>query len=137
MKLYRGLRTDVFQAFDSELQARATEFWRDILQDRQRAKDYPEHLNQKIVRLHKDARLQKQAFSDSRQIATRYIAGHRGGLLEIDVSLAEILQHFELEIQNYAQRRQHFEIVYTVQAEVLQHFMQNWHLQISHNSENI
>lgn len=134
IKLYRGLQANDFTLVDQEMIAWQNEAWRKILAHRDKTSEYPEHLNNLIIQLHKETRLNRQVFTESRSTAKRYIAGKDGGILiELSVPINDILQYFELEIQNYSKRRQCFEVVYTIRSSVLAEFMQAWHCRITSN----
>lgn len=130
IKLYRGLKNGDLKFINQETVAQHAEIWRQILVHRQKSTRYPEHLNEAIIRLHKETRLYRQAFSDYKETAERYATG--GGILvELKVPINDILRCFELEIQNYDKRRQCFEIVYTIAFSQLVSHMESWHYQIT------
>ena len=130
MKLYRGLKEDRFKRADRQLLAEHQMLWRDILKARSRGRQYPEHLDSRITKLYRESKLYRQAFTDCRVTAARYGGAHGGALIELEVPEADVLKYFELDIQNYGRRRLNFEIVYTIEAKVLQRFMQAWNFRI-------
>ncbi len=127
IKLYRGLKTDSLTIVDQDMASRHAVLWHKILTHRQGSTKYPTDLDNSIAKLHEETRLYRQVFSDCRATAERYLNDSDDGVIvELEVPISELIRHFELEIQNYSKRKQHFEIVYTVRSAVLADHMQSW-----------
>ena len=101
--------------------------WKQLLSKRAAADmSYPEELDQTVRKLEKTARLERQHFTDNSAIAKSYARKVGGLLVEIDVSLPEILKYFRLEFQNFSKRKRNFEIVYVVDSKVMAHNRRRW-----------
>lgn len=127
MKLYRGIKSNeiTFRAPEEEQQYR--EKWLEILKKREKQEySYPEELNKDIIELQKLNKLSYQHFTDHKEIAEYYVKKENGSLIEIDVPLEEIIEHFTLEFQNYSKRRERFEIVYIISSKVLLENKDKW-----------
>lgn len=129
MKLYRGIKSQDFSMFTPEDSKRLKSTWKAILQSREAGDfSYPEDLNLEILDAADLVRLQRQHFSDNREIARTYAKENGGMLIEIDVPLSEILKNFTIEFQKFAQRKKNFEIVYVIDAEKLFPMAKKWKL---------
>lgn len=89
---------------------------------------YPDPLNDDILAASKLTRLQRQHFTDNREIAASYAKANDGLLVEIDVPISEILSHFTIEFQKFAQRKRSFEVVYVIDAAKLSSLSKKWKL---------
>jgi hypothetical protein len=129
MKLYRGIKAQGYLPFTPENSEFLKNTWETLISERAQGDfDYPEELNQDILEASKLVRLQRQYFTDNKEIALSYAKDHEGVLIEIDVSVPDILESFTLEFQKFAQRRQSFEIVYGIDAAKLFSFSKKWKL---------
>lgn len=132
MKLYRGIKTNSFRLRTPEEERGFQEKWRKILELREKGKfEYPEHFNKEVIELHDQARLSYQHFTDNREIAERYAKNEEGILIEITVPIAEVLEYFTLEFQNYSKRKEQFEITYTVSSDILADKQEEWQLKLT------
>ena len=77
---------------------------------------YPLEMDRDLKRLQKNLRLERPYFADSRDMAEGYAKKVKGILMEISVPLKDVLNHFDLEFQNFTQRKFRFEIVYCVRG---------------------
>lgn len=135
IKLYRGLASDQFQLANRELRKKQNEAWRKILTFRfEKPSEYPAELDSVIRELHGSLRLGRQLFTDSREVAERYAKSVSVVLVEIQVPLDEVIDRFEIEFQNFARRKQPFELVYRASGEVLRKNLKKWKFKISRSS---
>ena len=126
MHLYRGLDEEYVALTDAR-KKETKQKWVRLLQKRQRGDfRYPEELNSLILSLAKENRHQDQFFTDKDKIACRY-GTH---IIELDVSLQDILRYFTLEFQNFTSRRKQFDLVYKIQGDVLAKHAKKWHLMV-------
>ena len=51
-------------------------------------------------------------------------------LVELSVPVKDVLQHFDVEFQNFGQRKKRFEIVYAVRGGALARFSAKWKLKV-------
>lgn len=131
MKLYRGISSKEFIEHAGELDQRMHDGWRKILTMRESGIfSYPEELNDTIIELSKLQVYARQYFTDMKDIAERYAQSEGGSVIEIDVPLDDIEKYFLLEFQNYAKRREQFEIVYQVRGDVLFEYKDEWKLKV-------
>lgn len=131
MKLYRGISSEDYNEFDKKHQSTYFNNWEIILAIRESGDmDYPERLNSVIIELYKKEYLNRQYFTDRREIAARYAKETNGVLLNINISVSDILRYFILEFQNYSKRRKVFEIVYIVKGQDLFANAKEWHLKV-------
>lgn len=129
LKLYRGLSSSEFNIATDKVLKKNKKTWSLILKERAKGNfDYPENLNKNIVNLHTDLRLEYQYFTDSKTIATAYASKVSGTLIEISVSIKDLLQHFDIEFQNFGRRKKRFEIVYCVKGSLLAKYSKRWKL---------
>lgn len=129
MKLYRGIKSSEFKHFTDDTATELEQTWSSILKLRSQGKlEYPKHLDPEISRAEKLIRLQRQNFTDRREIALDYAKTYGGALIEIDVPLADILKYFRIEFQNFGKRKSRFEVVYVVDAKPLKKFKRKWKL---------
>ena len=106
MKLYRGIKAKEFSHFTPDVAKRLNGTWKAILQKRGSGDlSYPDSLNDDILAASKLVRLQRQHFTDNKEIAASYATANQGLLVEIDVPVADITKHFTLEFQKFAQRK--------------------------------
>jgi hypothetical protein len=81
MKLYRGMRAKEFAHFTPEIAASLRATWKEILSDRARGDyTYPDELNAEILEASQLSRLQRQYFTDDKEVALSY-AKDQGGIL--------------------------------------------------------
>lgn len=131
MKLYRGMKSKDLILRTPEEEKEYLKKWRKVLTRRMKGNyTYPDDLNEDIVNLYKESRFSYQYFTDRRAIAEQYVNQQRGSLVEIDVSLKDILKYFTLEFQNYSSRKKQFEIVYMVSSNILAEKQERWKLKI-------
>ena len=132
MKLYRGIKSNTFSLRTQKEEHSFKSRWRHILEERERGNfAYLEHLDVAITELHKGNRFSHQNFTDRREIAERYAKNEQGILIEIDVPMADILEYFDLEFQNYPKRRECFEIVYSISGNTLTDKQYDWKLNLT------
>lgn len=132
MKLYRGLKTSQFKPYTKDIESQVRSTWASLLMRRaQNDRNYPKDLDAEILVLEKLLRLQRQHFTDNKEIALSYAKSNGGMLLEIDVPLADLIDHFRLEFQNFGKRKTSFEIVYVVEASRLYKNRRKWKLRES------
>lgn len=135
MKLYRGIKALEFSHFPKNIAAHLKDTWRLVLEQRADGDfSYPEDLNEEILEAYQLTRLQRQHFTDDKEIAAEYADVNNGLLIEIDVPIDAILEHFTIEFQKFAQRRKNFEIVYVVDASTLTSFSKKWKLKTKASS---
>ncbi len=131
MKLYRGLRTDEYEEFDLTKFQEYQSAWNFILKNRSQGNfEYPQGLNQIIGALQQNNGLNRQYFTDNKEVAYRYAKTQKGIVVEIDVSTTDIIKYFQLEFQNFAKRKTAFEIVYSIDALTLSKHNKDWQLTI-------
>ncbi len=129
MKLYRGIKSREFSHFSTEVASNLQSTWSEILKKRSRGDfSYPNDFNKKILAAAKLVRLQRQHFTDNKDIAARYAKTNNGVLVEVDVPTKEIIDHFTIEFQNFNQRKRAFEIVYVVDSSKLLANSRKWKL---------
>lgn len=127
MKLYRGLKTSEFRHYSDDISAEVRRTWASILKRRsQEDWSFPHELSTEISRLEKLLRLQRQHFTDRRDIALAYAKSNGGTLLEIEVTEKDLLNHFRIEFQNFGKRKKDFEVVYVVDASLLFQNQRRW-----------
>lgn len=138
MKLYRGLKSSEFKDFSDDIQSSLKKTWTAILKQRSQSDwSFPANLNNEIVRAEKLLRLQRQHFTDRRDIALNYATTNKGSLVEIDIPQSHILKHFRLEFQNFAKRKSNFEVVYVVESSLLQKNRKKWKMKILNLGDQI
>jgi hypothetical protein len=131
LKLYRGISADEFNIASEKLFKENKKVWTSIIERRVKGKfDYPQDLDRAITSLHKNLRLEKQYFTDSKAIAEGYAKKVSGLLIEMTVPLKDVIEHFEIEFQNFGRRKKQFEIVYCVRGSVLGKNSKKWDLKI-------
>jgi len=131
MKLYRGIKSSEYKGFDSVIEKDFKSNLRKILERRKLDfVSYPEELDEVILKLKEVMRLVYQNFTDNKQIAFNYAKNEKGLLIEIDLSVEEVLKYFSIEFQNFSKRRKSFEIVYTVKGSDLEKNIKKWNLVI-------
>ena len=131
MRLYRGIKTKNFTDISLIDKNRAEEDWKEVLNLRKHGKvNYPEDLDLTIKNLHKLQRLNFQNFTDIKEIAEKYAKTNNGLLVELNVSIEDIIKYFHLEIQNYQKRREKFEIVYTISGKALSENKDKWEFKL-------
>lgn len=129
MKLYRGIKASEFSLFTPEAARELKSTWKEILNDRARGNfRYPARSNEKILQAARLVRLQRQHFTDNKAIALAYAKANGGMLVEIDVPVAQILEKFTIEFQNFSQRKKKFEVVYVVDSSSLAKHSRRWKL---------
>lgn len=129
MRLYRGIKAKEFAHFTPEVSNRLKSTWKSILQIRESGDfTYPDDLNDEILEASKVTRLQRQHFTDNKEIAEGYAKANHGLLVEIDVPVSDILSHFTIEFQKFAQRRKSFEVVFVIDAAMLSSRSKKWKL---------
>lgn len=129
LKLYRGLSSSEFNLATPEVFRENRKAWATILAHRVNGDfKYPSEFDRTITKLHKNLRLEYQYFTDTKNIAEGYARKVGGLLIEISVPLEDILQHFDIEFQNFGRRKKLFEIVYCVQGSTLVKFQTHWKL---------
>jgi|GEM_PF-1610611 len=129
MKLYRGIKASEFSLLTPAIAKTLESTWKQILRERSRGNlRYPERHNEKILEAAKLGRLQRQHFTDNREIALAYAKANGGMLVEIDVPVAQVLKNFTLEFQNFSQRKKNFEVVYVVDSSSLSKNSRRWKL---------
>jgi hypothetical protein len=127
MKLFRGINADEFSHFTPEVAGRLLSTWEKILNRRDRGDfKYPAAINSEILEASKVIRLQRQHFTDNEIVAREYARKNSGLLVELDVPVSDVLKHFEIEFQNFSQRKKNFEIVYVVNATELFTHAKKW-----------
>ncbi len=132
MKLYRGLKAVEYKEYSSEVLKKYRSNWQKILRLREKGDlDYPHDLNKDIGTLKKHEHLVRQYFTDDKKTAERYAKEQKGVLVEIDVPIGDILEHFILEFQNYTKRKERFEITYIVRGKDLVKYAESWKLRVS------
>lgn len=132
MKLYRGLKTKEFRFFTKQQEKEAQKKWSQVVALRARGSfDYPHDLEDDIRELKRAERVAVQHFTDKKEIAARYAKDNNGALVTIDVSPEDIIKHFTVEFQNFAKRKKHFELVYSVPGSILHKKAKEWNLIIS------
>jgi hypothetical protein len=135
IKLYRGITADEFIFASDDLVKKNKKMWAQLLS--KRAEEdfrYPREMDNAIVELHANLRLEYQYFTDSKSIAYAYAHKARGILLEMTVPVSEIAKHFDLEFQNFSSRKKRFEIVYRVKGSVLKKFNKTWKLKMTRSA---
>jgi hypothetical protein len=55
--------------------------------------------------------------------------------VELSVPLKDVLKHFDLEFQNFAQRKTNFEVVYCIRGKVLAEHKEKWKLKVKKNKK--
>lgn len=131
LKLYRGLSAEDFSLISEEVLKENKAVWKSLLENRLLGIfDYPLELDKPIRNLQKNLRLERQYFTDSREIAEGYAKKVGGILVEISVPLKDVLRHFELEFQNFAQRKTKLEVVYCIRGKVLAESKEKWKLKV-------
>ena len=131
MKLYRGLKSSEFKHFSEDIASDLRKTWDAILIRRSKGDlSFPKFLNEEISRAEKLLRLQRQHFTDRREVALGYAKANKGALISIDVSQKEILDYFRLEFQNFSKRKTSFEIVYVVDSILLYKNRRKWKLKV-------
>lgn len=131
LTLYRGLSSSEFNAASEALLRENRQTWRQIIERRTKGKfDYPETLNKDIAKLHRNLRLERQYFTDSKVIAETYAKKVGGLIVEMIVPVNDIVNHFDIEFQNFGRRKKQFEIVYCVKGSLLNRFSRRWRLKV-------
>lgn len=132
MKLYRGITSEEYLEHTEEIENRFKDGWRKILEYRDKGDfSYPEELNTIVIELYKTQPLTRQYFTDNKVITEQYIKSEGGLVIEIDVPIEDILNHFIVELQNYSKRRAQFEVTYLVHGKTLLENKNSWKMQIS------
>lgn len=132
MKLYRGIRAKEFIHFTPEAVHHLRSTWRKLLKNRASGDfSYPDNLNEEILIAAQLVRLQRQHFTDQKDIAFDYAKANDGLLVEIDAPISDVVEHFNIEFQKFAQRRDKFELVYAVNAEILCSNIKKWKMKVS------
>lgn len=131
LKLYRGLSADEFKLAGNQVFIENKKVWSSILEYRAKGDlKYPNHLEAPIKTLHKNLRLERQYFTDSKAIAEGYARKVEGLLVELSVPLKDVIQYFDIEFQNFARRKKQFEIVYCIKGSSLLKFKSKWGLKV-------
>lgn len=130
MKLYRGIVNKEFEYVTPATKKRVAELWKQILKTRSCGNTtYPEQLNKEIIELHYlSNRLLIQNFTDNIAVAKKYARDNSGIVVKLDVSQKDILKYFTIEFQNFAKRREKFDLVYTVHGSDVYRFAKKWKL---------
>ena len=129
MKLYRGIKSSEYAHFTPEDAKRLKTTWGVILENRAAGDfSYPEDLNLEILDAEDLVRVQRQHFTDVKDIASAYAKKNGGVLIELEVPLEDILKYFTIEFQKFAQRKKNFEIVYVIDASILFRLAKRWKL---------
>lgn len=137
MKLYRGIKNERFEQLSPQLKADVDLMWKKVIAHRAALDfSYPSDLNTEILSLSKLARLSQQHFTDRKDIAASYAKMEGGVVVEIDVPEDEIVKYFRIEFQNFAKRKENFELVYVVQGELLAERSASWKLKVLKEYEN-
>lgn len=132
MKLYRGIISPTYSPFTPADAKSLKVTWQAILENREQGVfSYPDDLNGEILDAQDLVRLQRQHFTDDKEIAEGYAKLNGGILIEINVPIAEILKYFTIEFQKFAQRKKSFEIVYVIDAAKLHSMAKQWNLSCS------
>jgi hypothetical protein len=132
MKLYRGITSKEYLEHTEEIESCFNDGWRKILEYRDKGDlSYPEELNDVVIELYKTQSLTRQYFTDNKAITEQYIKSEGGVIIEIDVPVEDILNHFIIEFQNYSKRRDRFEVTYLVHGKILLENKDSWKLQVS------
>jgi hypothetical protein len=135
LKLYRGLSSSEFNIATEEVFKQNKNSWASILENRLKGDfKYPQNLDRSITTLHKNLRLEYQYFTDSKEIAEGYAKKVGGLLVEIAVPLKDVLEHFDIEFQNFSRRKKNFEIVYCVKGSILAKQGKKWRLKVGKKS---
>lgn len=132
MELYRGIKNSDVLLKNLKTETLLVDGWRKIL-DKRSCKDlsYPEEMNELILKLSKSRRLNRQTFTNNKDIAESYTKSNSGALIQIDIEVDDILEYFVLEFQNFAKRRKRFEIVYEVSGIELARNAEKWELRVN------
>lgn len=131
LKLYRGISANEFQYASDKLFAENRQIWHSLLQRRAAGKfDYPLEMDKAVTTLHTKLRFEHQYFTDSKSIAEGYAKKVSGILVEIQVSVEDIVKNFDIEFQNFSKRKRQFEIVYGVKGSVLLKFAEAWRFKV-------
>jgi len=129
LKLYRGLVSTDFELLSEKKFQESRVVWRRILAKRAAGDfGYPQDMEAEIKKLAHIGRLEKQFFTDNKKIARAYAKAAKGQLVEISVSLTDLVKYFRLEFQNFGTRKKNFEIVYVVDAARLAKNRKKWRL---------
>lgn len=131
MKLYRGLRSAEYLELDSMQIREYQRDWQKILVQREAGNlSYDVGIDPLAKRLKHTIPLTRQYFTDNEAIARQYTESVSGILIQIDVPIADILQYFSLEFQNYSKRKERFEIVYLVDSFTMGKKKTTWNLKV-------
>lgn len=131
LKLYRGLSSDEFHLATDEVFNGNKSAWAAILTHRAKGDlKYPASLDKSITSLHKNLRLEYQYFTDSKSIAEGYARKVGGLLVELTVPVKDVLEHFDIEFQNFGRRKKQFELVYCVRGSALVRYKKQWRLKV-------
>lgn len=129
LKLYRGIKSNEFSHFSPAVSGKLRKAWARILRSRLDGDfRYPDQLNSEILSASRLVRLQRQHFTDNKEIALNYARQNAGLLVEIQVPLSDLLDKFTIEFQNFSMRKKQFEIVYVVDSSVLFKSATKWKL---------
>ena len=131
MKLYRGITSKEYIEHTEEIENQFKSGWKKILDYRKDNLSYPEGLNDVIIELSKLESLTRHYFTDNKEITEQYIKSSGGVLIEIDVPVEDILNHFIVEFQNYTKRRTRFEVTYLVHSKTLLENKDKWKMKVS------
>ena len=131
IKLYRGVSATDYKLASASLIDQNRKLWRDILQLRSVGDfNFPKELSQEINKLQRNQKLERQYFTDRKEIARSYAAEVNGLLVEITVPIVDVLKNFNLEFQNFGLRKKTFEIVYCVPGKVLNRRQTDWKMRV-------
>ena len=138
MKLYRGIKTTEFLSNSPAERLAIKKLWLQLLQRREKRNFiYPESSNKDLINALHFSRLERQYFTDRKEIAQAYAKSNQGILVEIELPVEEIQKHFRVEFQNFAQRRKSFELVYVVDSPVLEKYSKKWGLRITESASRL
>lgn len=129
LKLYRGVIAEDFFMLTPKQKAFHNKIWKEILINRIGNKhQYPNDIDREIQTLQEISRLERQHFTDKKDIATSYAKKSKGILIEISVPLSDQLKKFRLEFQNFGKRKIQFDIVYVINSDELSKNLKKWKL---------
>ncbi len=131
MKLYRGLKGEVFKEFTDDVSKQHRDSLYKILMIRERGEwDYPSELSKDISWLKKHESLQRLYLTDCRDIAYEYAKSNQGLVIEVDVPIDDILKYFIIEFQNYSKRHTSFELVYFIDSKAFDTHKEDWDIKV-------
>lgn len=111
--LYRGIKNNEFLFLNTSRYTKLQNQWKKIISYKLEHNSYPEDMNSEIIELHKENKLCTQDFTDNLEIAKQYSDGK---IISITVPLEDLCNYFTADFQNFKDRKNNFEIVYTVRG---------------------